>query len=200
MLILAGAAQAAYLINVPQELRQPNGDLLKCLASGDEFYNWLHDAAGYTIVQNPKTGWYVYAEPDPDGDLRASAHVAGRSDPRRPVWRRGCGSPRKRSANFATASFGSRPERLQPQAPRSGAFNNLAVFIRFSGENEFTDAPSVFTNMLNASGPSDNSMYGYFREASYSTLSISTSIYPTPSTTVISLSGRPTARILPTVQ
>jgi hypothetical protein len=51
----------AFLRNVPLLLVQPDGTEFTCFASGDEFYNWLHDKNGYTIVRNPTTGYYVYA-------------------------------------------------------------------------------------------------------------------------------------------
>ena len=53
---------AAFLQNVPQKITQPTGEMLECFASGDEFYNWLHDADDYTIIQNSETGFYVYAD------------------------------------------------------------------------------------------------------------------------------------------
>ena len=58
-LALWGSALAAPAKFVPAARVQPNGDTLHCYASGDEFYNWLHDAEGYTIVQDPATGFYV---------------------------------------------------------------------------------------------------------------------------------------------
>ena len=67
----------AYLTNVPQTVRQPDGTILRCLASGDEFYNWLHDLAGYTIMQHPDTGFYVYAIKTANGDLAASSLHSG---------------------------------------------------------------------------------------------------------------------------
>ena len=55
-------ADAAYLCNVPVQVKQPDGTILSCLASGDEFYNWLHDKDGYTIMRNAATGFLVYAD------------------------------------------------------------------------------------------------------------------------------------------
>ena len=52
----------AYLTDQPQTLTQPDGKIVHCLASGDEFHNWLHDESGYTIIQDPETGYYVYAD------------------------------------------------------------------------------------------------------------------------------------------
>ena len=52
----------AYLENYPIEIKQPNGEKIKCFITGDEFYNRLHDADGYTIIQNAENGYYYYAK------------------------------------------------------------------------------------------------------------------------------------------
>ena len=71
---------AAYLRNIPMTLTQPDGATLYCFASGDEYFNYLHDKNGYTIMRHPQTGYYVYAEKR-DGKLVATNLVAGRHDP-----------------------------------------------------------------------------------------------------------------------
>ncbi|MFV0590446.1 MAG: hypothetical protein ACK5M7_03600 [Draconibacterium sp.] len=40
---------AAWLENVPVTVTQPSGAIIHCFASGDEYYNWLHDANNFTI-------------------------------------------------------------------------------------------------------------------------------------------------------
>ena len=59
---------AAYLRNIPVTVTQPDGTVLQCFASGDEYFNYLHDADGFTIMRHPKTGYFVYAEKQ-DGKL-----------------------------------------------------------------------------------------------------------------------------------
>ena len=54
----------AYLKNVPQILIQPDGTKVECLSSGDEFYNWVHDDKGYTIVRSQIDGFLYYAKED----------------------------------------------------------------------------------------------------------------------------------------
>ena len=51
----------AYLKNIPTTLSQPNGEYFDCLASGDEFYLYLHTEDGYTIIQNRVDGYFYYA-------------------------------------------------------------------------------------------------------------------------------------------
>jgi hypothetical protein len=43
--------QADYVKNQPYQVSQPDGTVINCFVSGDEFFNWLHDAGGYTIIQ-----------------------------------------------------------------------------------------------------------------------------------------------------
>ena len=42
---------AAPLKNIEVRITQPNGQIINCFASGDEYYNYLHDANGFTIVK-----------------------------------------------------------------------------------------------------------------------------------------------------
>ncbi|NJN43296.1 MAG: hypothetical protein HC806_00185, partial [Anaerolineae bacterium] len=39
---------------------------------GDSYYSWMSDKDGYTVVKDPKTGTYVYAEPGEKGDIKPS--------------------------------------------------------------------------------------------------------------------------------
>ena len=52
---------SAYLENVPQSILQPDGSVIECFSSGDEFYNWVHDKDGYTIVKDDD-GFCYYAD------------------------------------------------------------------------------------------------------------------------------------------
>lgn len=67
---------AAPIQNVEVGLTQPDGTALNCYASGDEYFNYLHDSNGNIIVQHPDTGYYVYAEIDESGKLIESERVA----------------------------------------------------------------------------------------------------------------------------
>ncbi len=44
------------------KLNSTNGQVIQCYASGDEFYNYLHDSNGRAIVKDEKTGYYVYGK------------------------------------------------------------------------------------------------------------------------------------------
>ena len=47
--------------NMPIDLKQPDGSILSCFISGDEYYQRLHDDNNYTIVQSQKDGYYYFA-------------------------------------------------------------------------------------------------------------------------------------------
>jgi len=153
-----------------------------CYASGDEYHNWLHDQQGYTILQHPRTGWYVYAVPAGE-ELAASEMIVGRTQPQGiEPWltiapARIMEIRAKRTAGDAPASV---------NAPPTGNISNVVVYIRFADDPEFTENLSVYSGMFNATTAGTSSLYNYFKEASYNQVLITSYFYPTPGTTVVS--------------
>jgi len=45
----------ALLLNIPVQKTQPDGTKVDCFASGDEFFNYLHDQDGNIIILNFRT-------------------------------------------------------------------------------------------------------------------------------------------------
>ena len=176
-LAFTGLIEAAYLRNVPVHVRQPDGTVLSLLASGDEFYNRLHDKDGYTIVRNPETGYLVYAD-KVDGKLVPTPFVAGRVDVillERAGLKKGLLDDHKPGARVLAVAEG------EPvvNAPRTGTINNLVVYIRFSDQEEFAEAFIDNTDgFFNSTESGVNSMRNYYTEASYNQLAISTTSYP----------------------
>jgi M6 family metalloprotease-like protein len=170
-------AEAAWLRNVPVKVKQPDGTVLDCLASGDEFYNWLHDKDGYTIVRSSTTGFLVYAD-KVDGKLVPTVFIAGRTDPQTLEL----AGIRKKLRDEKTPQknrISAAREELVSNTPQTGTINNLVVYIRFSDEAEFseafiTDSKAAF----NTSTAGANSFRNYFSEVSYGQLTISSTFYP----------------------
>jgi M6 family metalloprotease-like protein len=181
LLISAPLAQGAPIRNLPVTKVQPDGSVINCFASGDEYYNWLHDAAGFTIVDDPATGYYVYAVQD-GASLVASGYVVGRVEPAAlgltPNLRLGREQADRRFSQSALSSPMGTPQIVN--APSLGLINNLVVFVRFSGEDEYSRPISTYDAIFNASVPGTSSMYNYYREVSYNQLSITTTFYPVP--------------------
>ena len=51
---------AAYLRNMPTTLYQPDGSVLECFVTGDEYFNWAHDENGFTLIQSQGDGFFYY--------------------------------------------------------------------------------------------------------------------------------------------
>jgi M6 family metalloprotease-like protein len=180
-------AFAAYFVNVPQMRVQPNGDTLRCFATGDEYFHRLHDADGYTIVLDPATGYYVYA--DKVGDkLVPTAYVAGRTNPAEVGLSAGL--------SISAEQWMARRQRWEePARSRAGVrdnneinhghMNNLVVFIRFADENNFVNSFNSVNAMFNDSTPGNVSLYNFFQSATYNQLAITSTFYPQPSGTTI---------------
>ncbi|MFI5165773.1 MAG: M6 family metalloprotease domain-containing protein [Thermoanaerobaculales bacterium] len=188
--ILAATAQAAFLRDVPQTVTQPDGSVVHLFASGDEYYNRLHDAGGYTVVRDPDTGYLVYAV-KADGQLLPSGLVVSQVDPAA----LGLQPNLLPDARFLPDPKAQYPEgwrlpvRAQglQSAPAFSQINNIVVFIRFSDETDAWQAPSVYDGWFNATGSGATSMKAFFLEASYGLLAIDSGMYPTSSgSTVIS--------------
>ena len=180
--------RAAYLENVPQTLIQPNGDTLHCFATGDEYYHYLHDAEGYTIVLDPATGYFVYADKI-EGQLVPTSFIPDRVNPASvglvpylnisaDEWLA------KRRARESAGQTRSRTRSDYSQL-NHGTINNIVVFIRFAGESNFTNNAGVVNRMFNDSTGNYQSMKSYFRSATYNQLTINSYFYPAPSGSTI---------------
>lgn len=184
LLLLIGTLQAAYFSNVPYTLRQPNGDTLQCLITGDEFYHYLHDADGFTIVKDVHTGYYMYAE-KVDGKVVPSRYVAGKVAPRSvglvPGVRISAAEWQARRGRMALPASG----RAVPQRDETnhGTFNNLVIFIRFADDGDFDQSATDIDNMFNS--PDNLSLYKYYKTVSYNQLEITSHLLPAPSGTTI---------------
>ena len=170
--------RAAYLRNIPVTVTQPDGTVLHCFASGDEFFNYLHDGNGYTIIQHPQTGYYVYAEKQ-DGSLVATEFIAGRQDPAsKGLQPYALISPQEWMARRKAWDVPEECPQNRDYTPNHGTLNNISIFIRFSDDGQFTNSYSSIDNMFNDVSEGAVSMRSYFRSASYGAIEIPTTFYP----------------------
>lgn len=179
-LVLSNLVFAAPIRFLAQTLRQPDGTVLQCFASGDEYYNWLHDKDGYTIVQDGR-GWYVYAE-RLGRALVPTELVVGKGDPRS----RGI-APWVKSEDAAELGRRFQTRGLSKGgasvlAPTSGTLHNVVIFIRFADEEEFQTPLQTYEDMFNSGTVS---MQNYLRDLSRNTLTVLSHFYPNPGTTTV---------------
>lgn len=192
LLMVSAAMQAAYVSNVPQTLVQPNGDTLHCFASGDEFYHYLHDANGYTIVQNPATGYFVYGKRE-NGKVVPTEFVAGTVNPAEvglvPNARISNSEWHRRYDAMMQPVEARRGERVRDENTNHGDFNNLVIFIRLAGDDPFQQTYGEVNRMFNDSSVTSNgyynSMYNYFKVNTYNQLFVRSYLVPQSSDNVI---------------
>lgn len=169
--------------NLAISINQPNGQIVKCYVSGDEFFNYIHDEDGYLIVKDQNTGYFTYAIQEKDTFL-PTQYIVGKDSPN--------GKGLSNKVDYSQIDIQKLRERfsdkgeLNTKAPTTGTINNIVIFIRFSDESEFTTPLSVYDNMFNKEGENVNSMREYYDEASYNQLTISTTFYPSSSGTIVS--------------
>lgn len=73
MLAMSTIAYAGPAMPDSIDLQQPDGTTFKGKVHGDEFQNWIESTeSGHTVVKNPATQHWEYAEQLPDGSLKAS--------------------------------------------------------------------------------------------------------------------------------
>ena len=167
------SAKAAYIENVPQIIVQPNGDTIHCFASGDEFFNWLHDENGFTIIKAPD-GWYYYAT-EIKGQLVASQHKVGAENPAKSGLIPGLKISQEEY--WARRDFMFPKDAKSPNIPNTkGVIDAVTIYIRFNDDPEFTR--DAITRIHNNFSGETNSVRDYFRRVSYNQLDIRTTHIP----------------------
>ena len=182
--LVLGAFQwtfAAPLKNIPVHVTQPDGQVIECFASGDEFYNYLHDAQGFTIVKG-EGGYYCYAMHDSQGKVVASPYRVNSVDPASV----GLQPYVKISEKEYLQRRHEREQYIKPiKRPANrelnhGRYNNLVVFIRFAGDTYHTTPFSTVDSMFNASNYESISLHNYYHHTSYNQLDLVSYFYPEP--------------------
>jgi M6 family metalloprotease-like protein len=176
VLFITITAYSAYLKNVPVDLKQPDGTVIHCFITGDEFHRRVHNKDNYTIIQEPQTGYYVYALKKGE-ELVPSEYVVGKSDPKKLAIEPNLDIPVQRMEEKRTEMLKS--TKISTGSQNIGKFYNLVVFVRFADDEEFADKFSTYKSMFNNKEPGTNSVYNYFLEASYGQIEVSSSLYPT---------------------
>ena len=175
VLLIAASLSAAPIRNQPTTITQPDGTSYDVFASGDEYFNYLHDADGYTIIPDRGTGWYHYAARQGD-EL-----VPG-------PWRVGEVNPAiagiqphlliSQQAYLARRDNWTQHMREGSRIPDTGHVNNLVVYIRFADQTEFELTREHYDQKFNDDTPSAVSMFNYYNEVSYGEMFLHSYHYP----------------------
>lgn len=173
LLLMAVAAVAAPLKNMPVKVVQPSGDTLYCLASGDEYYHYMHDAQGYVIMQDEVTGYYVYARLNEKGRVVPTPHVAGMCVPAELGLVPGI-MPSKEYLQECRSAY-EIPQKYAKNGPKRlgnpmSVVNNIVIFIRFSDEGRIPNSFHSVDSMFNDTAANAVSVHNYFKSSSYGVL------------------------------
>ena len=172
MIVNVMVASAANFSFLPYTVKQPDGAIISCFVSGDEYFNWLHDQNGYTIIQGAD-GYYYWGIVCGD-NVVPTALLADKTDPEQAgldKWAKISLGKYNQRRTFLTDNTDQ-----SVRAPHTGIMNNLVVYIRFSDDTEFTSSRQVYDDKFNP--PTGNSLKSYYSEVSYTTFTISSSHYP----------------------
>jgi M6 family metalloprotease-like protein len=180
-LLFSSPLHAAWLKDQQVTVAQPDGTKLHLLATGDEFYNWLHDAAGYTIIQSETDGYFYYAILSNDR-LVPSSHRVGLVDPSTTNLYPGINISAEQRLAIRTYMEQEmqfvEPNRSYERA--IGTLNNLVIYIRFADQDEFASDTLLNYNRFNNDNANANSVLNYFDEISYGQLDLRSFFYPVP--------------------
>lgn len=158
---------------------QADGSELALYASGDEFYHWVHDKEGYTVLQ-AEDGYCYYAVENDKGELIPSVYRADQALPAE--------AGIKPWLKIAAQQYEQRRERMQartmtrasrPQyASHKNPLNNLVIFVSFQDATTFSRRRSIYDSRFNSTTSSSGSLKDYYQEVSYSNLDITSHLYP----------------------
>jgi M6 family metalloprotease-like protein len=169
---------------LPVDLVQPDGTEIVLHIRGDEYFNWLEDLQGYTVVINQ--GRYVYANLDTQGLLAPTGVVVGQADPNTAgLTRKTLPSPetldrlRAQALPSSPQSAGGGGAGILPQ----GSVKNLVILCKFSDHvfGTHTRDRADYDVLFNAVGghpvlAPTGSVKDYYFETSYGAMTLNSTV------------------------
>jgi len=176
LLIFILAAIISNAVNVKfqkHQITQPDGTVINCFVSGDEFFNWIHDENGYSIIKG-SDGYYCYAIKENEKIIASDYRVntINPADVGISKWIKISEKEYSKKRDSFLAPMKAGPS----NAPHTGALNNIVIYIRFQGEDDFSTTRNEYDNNLNPT--TGESLKSYFKEVSYDQLTINSTHYP----------------------
>ena len=157
-------------------VRQPDGTEVRIRMRGDKWCHWHEDEAGYTVMREPTSKAWVYADLDGQGKIMPTALRVGKADPSRSLTKGlRAKKPLSNAGKMRAASLlQAQPDRPEKTSAR-GTLRNLVVLVQFPNL-KFRYAKSDFEALYNQTGYSAEGAYGsvkdYYFEVSYGQLNL----------------------------
>lgn len=148
LLMPMSRADGAFLRDLPLEVRQCDGSRLDVWVTGDESHRTVRDGSGQPLERDPLTGCIGPA-------FGTQVPTSGRLHP-----------------------AASLPARAWEPSGLLGTVGNLAIFVRFEGDDEMTERIEDFEDQFNATTPGSTSMRAFFQEASVGAVDLLTVFLP----------------------
>lgn len=171
--ILITVAFSAPFKFLPYKITQPDGTVIECFVSGDEFFNWIHDKEGYSIIKG-SDGYYYYAT-KAKGKIVASTYKVNSVDPKKTELKKWTVISEE-EYNKKREIFNTPYKDGISKAPHTGQLNNLVIYIRFHGDDEISTTRQEYDDLLNLEP--GYSLKSYYKEVSYNQLTINSTHYP----------------------
>lgn len=177
------ASQAIIANPNPVELRQPNGASITLRIRGDEWFHWLEDLQGYTVILDQ--GAYVYATLDAQGLLAPTGLAVGATDPGAAGLTKGMlpSSPVRAQLRQQAQGAPSPPTDLPQRVPPRGTVKNLVILCKFSDHvlGTHTRDRADYDVLFNAVGghptlAPTGSVKDYYTETSYGTMTLNSTV------------------------
>ena len=172
--LIQTTAFPTWLSDIPLVLTQPNGQIIECFVTGDQYSRRIHDSQGFTILMNEYDGYYYYADQDGSGGLVTTDILVGSSDPSNYGLQPGYAVSfeiYQRQKEFYELNLDINLD--VRDAPSTGTVNQINVFIRFADDPEFSEPRSYFDAVFQTDND-EPSLKHYFWEVSYNNLLVNT--------------------------
>lgn len=178
-------SSAAPLHFEPVSKKLPDGSMINLFISGDEFFNYLHDANEFPVGEGSDGNYYYLIQTGDNFNMTTYRYPV--SDPVKIKGIKKVSIPsfvaEKRKAFYKKIDEELVKKGIKTPNKSVGAFNNLVIYIRFLGEGEFSVQRSVYETRLNSL--TSSSLRYYYKEISYNKLDIVSYNYPGGSTSNI---------------
>jgi M6 family metalloprotease-like protein len=158
-LLVALATKAVEAFPYPEQAKQPDGTTLTIQAHGDEWFNYVTTADGYTVVKNDK-GYFVYAQLV-NGAITATSRIAREASQRSSDDKTFLNSIGKNIAPDRVIAINRRTAKVKEMAATPGLkkainsnkFRGLVLLLQFLDRPFiYSDAHTLFNNMINGEG------------------------------------------------